>query len=183
MNPMPSTVLSPAVLTNLLLPAQTLTIQSVTEQVAELNSSLVAAYHNAFNSWLENWNAYKVMDPSTAPAVPFAWVLSYFMDPTTGPGKVGIYGDTPIMWAYPAVGPLPVCDPLPIPPHAATQVTPTPLPDPVYQIGDVMDSPAGDPWPVGHILTDPATGNEYEKKSHGNPFSPSRVVFFYERVK
>ena len=54
-------------------------------------------------------------------------------------------------------------------PRVELQPEPTAPPavvvEPVYQIGDAMNNPVGDVWPVGHIETDPVTGNEYQNRS------------------
>jgi hypothetical protein len=171
--------------TSLLDQAQSNTFAAVQKQVVDWNTVLKTNYQTAFDNWLQSYANGRISDRSTAPQPPMGYVLAYFTDPTTGPGSVGPYGDIPIQWAYPRLGttanPTPlVCDMPPIPaPAAAAPVVGTP----VYQVGDVMNCPVGDPWPVGHIETDPDTGAEYQKMSHPSPFSQTRVVYFYERIK
>lgn len=167
-------------ITTALSEAQQNNLDSVRRQVANLNTAITSNYLTAFSSWLTNWTAGRINDKSTAPTPPAAYIVGWFDDPTTGPGMVGPYGENILRWAYPSQDGSPVCDQPSIPAQAqAISMAPAPA----YQVGDVMDCPVDDPWPVGHILTDPSTGAQYTKMSHGNPFSPTRVVYFYERTK
>lgn len=153
--------------------AQANTLTAVTAQVANLNNNLQSNYMTAFNNWLLNWNAGRVTDKSTAPKPPIRYVVSYFDDPTTGPGSLGPYGDMVVQWAYPAVGFQPVCAQPPIPDIPPAQVNPV-----VTGNGTIQNVPAGDTMPVGSIIP-AADGTKWEKMASPTPFG---TAYYYVKV-
>jgi len=150
--------------------AQANTLAAVTQRVADMNTALKANYLSSFNSWSQSILAGRPNgDP---PQPPKAFVVGYFADPTTGPGSEGPYQQAPVQWAYPAVGPDPVC---PMPPVPTLPPPPAALPE----RDDIKNVPLGDTLPVGFKMTDPATGHVYQKQASPTPFG---MAYFYARV-
>ena len=88
------------------------TLAAVQRQVQDWNENLKSNYLTAFDNWSQSVLAGRA-DNSNPPQPPKGYVVGHFTDPTTGPGRVGPYGETPIQWAYPAQGTDPVSSPLP----------------------------------------------------------------------
>jgi hypothetical protein len=97
--------------------AQANTLAAIRAQVANLNEQLKSGYLSRFHDWAVNFapNVAVGVPNADAPKPPNGYVVGYFNDPTSGPGTLGPYGDKYVQWAYPAVGPMPVCDMPPIP--------------------------------------------------------------------
>ena len=100
--------------TNLLAQAQYNTANAASRLCAAWNSAAIADYHTKDENWFQNWLNHPDM-AGPEPTPPMAYEVQYVMDPTSGPGTVGIYGDMPVMWAAPVVGKNPVCAPIPRP--------------------------------------------------------------------
>ncbi len=99
--------------------------------------------------------------------------MGYFNDPTSGPGTLGPYGDTVVVWAYPAVGNTPVCPQPAIPDQPGPQVHPV-----LTGSNTKMNVPAGDTMPIGSILPAP-DGSNWQKMSSPTPWG---TAVYYERV-
>lgn len=157
--------------------AQANALQSVTVQVANINMVLKGNYLTAFNNWLINWQSGRITDRSTAPAPPNGYVVSYFDDPTTGPGSLGPYGDMVVQWPYPAIGNTPIV-PMPAIPAAVIYTPPDPNRKPQGVIGTKTDAlpPAVDGFPVGHQATS-ADGSIWEKFEGDLPFG---VTYYWQ---
>ncbi len=131
------------------------------------NANLATKYRvETFGDFLASYDLGRLAYDAIAPAPPNSFLVRETVD-----GGFELAG----------LGPA-VCD---VPTFARKQAPQTTvvIPDPVYAVGDVMNNPVGDVWPVGHIETDPTNGNEYQKMSHGSPFSATRIVYFYQRIK
>ena len=158
--------------TNLLGAAQANTLAAAQRQVKDWNENLKSNYLTAFDNWSQSVLAGRA-DNSNPPKPPNGYVVSYFTDPTTGPGSLGPYGETPIQWAYPAEGIQPVCAMPPVPPTAKPYVPPV-LPEP----DNIRNVPVGDTMPVGYRITT-ADGSVWQKQASPTPFG---VEYFYSRL-
>ena len=153
--------------------AQATVLAAVTSQVADLNTNLKTIYLTAFNNWLLNWTAARITDKSTAPTPPLGFVVGRYVDPTSGKGSLGPYGETPVEWSYPAQGSDPVC------PMPAIPDVPPPQVHPVVTGNDRLQNvPAGDTMPVGSIIPAP-DGSKWEKMASQTPFG---VATYYAKV-
>ncbi len=94
--------------------AQANVLAAAQRQVSDWNAVLKSNYLTAFDNWSQSVIAGR-SDNTNPPKPPTGFALGYFTDPTTGPGSVGPYGDTPILWAYPKANGGPVCDMPPVP--------------------------------------------------------------------
>jgi hypothetical protein len=172
------------------LPAvQAQVLQHVTEQIPDLNANLKSAYLTTFNNWLINWTAGRITDKSTAPVPPNGYVVGSFLDPTSGPGTIGPYGETPIYWAYPEIGKEPVCAQPPIPTIPPVYV-PDPNAQPPGELGEKTNAvnPASDGFPVGvkndqgvyEPIATSANGSEWVKFVAHTPWG---TTWYWECVK
>jgi hypothetical protein len=170
-------------MTSTLLPeAQAAALQSVKQQVVDLNANLKINYLSAFNDWLVNWTAGRNTDKSTAPIPPKAFEVGYFNDPTTGPGSLGPYGDTVIQWPYPKVSLTSfVCDMPVIPAQPVAYVPPDPNAPPPGMLGQKADArnPAVDGFPVGYQSTR-VDGSIWQKFVAAEPFG---TTWYWECIK
>ena len=143
-------------------------IQSMAQDGAiNANANLTTKYLvETFGTWLASYSTGRLPFDSTPPAPPASFMVRATED-----------GGFELVNAGPAVCTVPAYAKMPAPQSTIV------IPDPVYAVGDVMNNPVGDTFPVGHIEVDPDTGAEYQKMSHGSPFSPTRVVYFYQRIK
>jgi len=110
---MTPTNLDPGAPGNQLAQATSNTLAAVQLQVNQWNAQLIADYNIKHNNWSETEINHPGSQPEPMP--PMAWVIGHFTDPTTGPGTVGVYGETPMQWATPMRSDHPVCAPLPGP--------------------------------------------------------------------
>jgi hypothetical protein len=90
-------------------------IVAIQAQIDAWNANLAADYKNKHDSWNINESNHPGMN-GAEPQPPNAYVMGWDQDPTTGPGSVGPWGETPIYWPTPVQGTHPVCAPLPGPP-------------------------------------------------------------------
>ena len=148
------------------------TLAAVTLQAQQLNQQLTAAYMTRFNDWAGQVSSGRI-DNTNPPRPPNAYVVSYFDDPTTGPGSNGPYQEHAIQWPYPVQGDKPVCEIPPVPQVAKAAVSPV-LPEP----DQVRNVPEGDTLPVGFIMTAP-DGSRWQKHSSRTPFG---VAYYYQRL-
>ncbi len=81
---------------------------------AAWNANAVGIYYDAFDAWTQNYLNHGMAMAGPMPTPPMAWEVQYVVDPTTGPGSGGAYGDVPIQYAQPVIGKTPVCAPLPM---------------------------------------------------------------------
>jgi hypothetical protein len=153
--------------------AQANTLAAITLQIVDLNNNLKSNYLTGFNNWLENYTAGRISDKSTAPQPPAAFQVGYFVDPTSGPGTSGPYGDRPVKWAYPAIGAMPVCAAPAIPDVPPPFVAPV-LPEPE----NVRNVPPGDTIPVGRTIEAP-DGTRWQKHASPTPFG---MAYYYVKV-
>ena len=153
--------------------AQANTLASITLQVVDLNNTLTSNYLTAFNNWLENYTAGRISDKATAPQPPNGYVVGYFVDPTSGKGATGPYGEMPVEWAYPAMGTMPVCAVPPIPDIPQPFVPPV-LPEPE----NIRNVPPGDSIPVGRTIDAP-DGTKWQKHASPTPFG---MAYYYAKV-
>lgn len=94
--------------------AQASDLANIKREVAALNLARIESYHSGFADW--SISVLNGAIPNTnPPAVPMAYEVGLFNDPTSGPGSLGPYGNTIVQWAYPVIGSTPVCPPLPLP--------------------------------------------------------------------
>lgn len=165
--------MSDAVVTNNLLDAALAnTLASVQQQVHDWNGKIKANYLTTFDNWSQSVVAGRA-DNSNPPKPPKAYVVGHFMDPTTGPGCVGPYGETPIYWPYPAEGTEAVCAMPPVPP-AIKPYTPPVLPEP----DNLRNAVPGDTMPVGYRITS-ADGSIWQKQASPTPFG---MEYYYTRL-
>lgn len=157
---------------NLLDQAQANTLAAVQRQVNDWNNVLKSNYLTAFDNWSQSVLAGRA-DNTNPPQPPKGYVVGYFTDPTTGPGSVGPYGDTPIQWAYPAQGKDPVCA-MPALPPPMKRYTPPVIPEPE----NIRNITAGDTMPVGYRITT-ADGSVWQKQASPTPFG---VEYYYTRL-
>jgi hypothetical protein len=128
------------------------TLSAVQAQVSNLNAALKSNYLTTFANWAQSVLAGRV--PNTnPPQPPNGYVVSFFNDPTTGPGSFGPYGDQIVQWPYPAIGTDPVCSIPAIPSISKTLG--------LYRVGVQMkDAPGlfarldGDTTPAGTTTPD-----------------------------
>ncbi len=99
------------------LAAMSNSLVAVQKQINDWNSSLIADYTVKHDNWVQT----ELNRPGTLPEPqpPMAWVMGWAQDPTSGPGSLGIWGDTIIWWPTPIQGTHPVCAPLPGPPKTS----------------------------------------------------------------
>jgi hypothetical protein len=160
------------VTTNLLDAALANTLAAVKRQVHDWNEVLKSNYLTAFDNWSQSVMAGRT-DNSNPPKPPKAYVIGQFTDPTTGPGMIGPYGDTPIQWPYPALGSEPVCAMPPVPP-SIKPYTPPVLPEP----DNLRNAVPGDTMPVGYRIT-AADGSVWQKQASPTPFG---IEYYYTRL-
>jgi hypothetical protein len=106
--------MSEDITTSFLEAAQANTLAAIQRQVKDWNEVLKSNYLTAFDNWSQSVLAGR-SDNSNPPHPPKAYEVGYFVDPTTGPGSIGPYGDTPVEWAYPKLGVNLVCAMPPVP--------------------------------------------------------------------
>jgi hypothetical protein len=164
--------MSEGVTNNLMDAAQANTLAAVQRQVQDWNNVLKSNYLTAFDNWSQSVLAGRT-DNSNPPQPPKAYVVGHFTDPTSGPGSLGPYGDTAILWPYPMQGTEPVC-PMPPVPAAIKPYTPPVIPEP----DNIRNVPSGDAMPVGYRVK-ASDGGVWQKQSSPTPFG---VVYYYMRV-
>jgi hypothetical protein len=152
--------------------AQANTLAAVQRQVQDWNNVLKTNYLTAFDNWSQTVLAGRA-DNSNPPQPPKAYVVGHFTDPTSGPGSLGPYGDTPIVWPYPAVGKDPVCA-MPAVPASIKPYTPPVIPEP----DNVRNVPVGDTMPVGYRIKT-SDGSVWQKQASPTPFG---VEYYYTRL-
>lgn len=137
-------------------------------QCDQFNAQLRAGFTLAWHDWAQTILDGRSTDTSNPPKPPKSFVISYFDDPTTGPGSLVNEG-TVFQWPYPAqIGP-PVAEAPPVPTVAPPQVQ-------IHAAGNesVMNVPQGDTWPTGTILTAP-DGGKWQKVSRPTPWGIAQL--------
>jgi hypothetical protein len=152
--------------------AQQAVLVGVEAEVAKRNVALLADFQVVWSNYEERVETGQP-NAGNAPVPPFQWVVGTFPDPV----------NPAVEWPCCVQGTTPICPPpaTPVPPPAAT---PAPAPPDVstdwttYQIGQKIDVPKGDTFPIGIDTVDPA-GGVWQKMVTYTPFG---VAPYYQKI-